>query len=91
MKCSNCGKEIAEDSKFCVYCGTQVTNFTENVEVVQKPKDEISVGLNIISFLIPLIGLISYFSCRKDSPKRAKSVLKYALIGLVISIVLQFL
>ena len=91
MKCSNCGKEIAEDTKFCVYCGTQVANFTENVEVVQKPKDEISVGMNIISLLIPLVGLISYFSCKKDTPKRAKSVLKYALIGLVISIVLQFL
>lgn len=24
MKCSNCGKEIAEDSKFCEHCGTQV-------------------------------------------------------------------
>ena len=24
MKCTNCGKEIANDSKFCEYCGTKV-------------------------------------------------------------------
>lgn len=24
MKCPNCGKEIADDSKFCEYCGTKV-------------------------------------------------------------------
>ena len=23
MKCPTCGKEIAEDSKFCVYCGAE--------------------------------------------------------------------
>lgn len=27
MKCSSCGKEIAEDSKFCEYCGVQVKEY----------------------------------------------------------------
>ena len=26
MYCLNCGKEIQENAKFCVYCGTKVTN-----------------------------------------------------------------
>ena len=25
MKCPTCGKEIAEESKFCVYCGAEIT------------------------------------------------------------------
>ena len=31
MFCSNCGKEIAEDSKFCQYCGKANINNVENL------------------------------------------------------------
>ena len=27
MKCKNCGKEIAEDSVFCEFCGTKVAQY----------------------------------------------------------------
>ena len=30
MRCPNCGKEIAEDSKFCEYCGAKVNNNIPN-------------------------------------------------------------
>ena len=30
MKCPNCGKEIANDSQFCEFCGTQLKKSTKN-------------------------------------------------------------
>ena len=33
MKCSKCGKEIANDSKFCEFCGTQIKHSDNNKPV----------------------------------------------------------
>jgi len=32
MFCKNCGKELPEDSKFCIYCGTKVEAQTEEIK-----------------------------------------------------------
>lgn len=32
MKCSNCGKEIANDSMFCEYCGTKTRNDEQRIK-----------------------------------------------------------
>ena len=34
MKCPNCGKEIANDSQFCEFCGTQLKKSTKNPNTV---------------------------------------------------------
>ena len=48
MKCSNCGKEIAEDSQFCEYCGTK-TNLTAPIEeTVASPNSK----KGLITFLV---------------------------------------
>ena len=57
MKCSNCGKEIAEDSQFCEYCGTK-TNLTAPIEeTVASPKSK----KGLITFLV--IVLFCCFTC----------------------------
>lgn len=33
MKCSECGRELREDSKFCDYCGSLVKNKVVNEEI----------------------------------------------------------
>ncbi|MEJ6776492.1 MAG: hypothetical protein QNK85_04120 [Crocinitomicaceae bacterium] len=48
-----------------------------------------STGLNIISFLIPLVGLIVYLTQKEQFPKKANSAGKSALWGVLISIVLS--
>lgn len=36
------------------------------------PKDELSVGLGILAFIVPLCGLIMYFIWKDETPNRAK-------------------
>lgn len=50
--------------------------------------DKPSAGLNIISFLIPLVGLIIYLTQKGSSPIKAKSAGKWALISVIILFVL---
>ncbi|MCI9111400.1 MAG: DUF456 domain-containing protein [Eubacterium sp.] len=51
--------------------------------------DKKSVGLNIISFFIPLVGLIIYLVQKDTTPVKAKSAGKSALIGFILGIVLS--
>ena len=50
------------------------------------PNDIPSTGLNIISFLIPLVGLIIYLTEKDKAPKKANAAGKAALWGTGISI-----
>lgn len=47
-----------------------------------------STGLNILSFLIPLVGLIIYIIEKDKSPIKAKSAGKSALWGVGVSVIL---
>ena len=47
--------------------------------------------LNIISFLIPIAGLIIYIVDKDNHPNRAKSAGKFAILGLIISFTLSIL
>ena len=55
MKCPNCGKEIADDSKFCEFCGTKL-NLTTSVE----KKEPNWFGIIGGSILL-IVGLIVMF------------------------------
>lgn len=81
MFCSNCGKETAKNSDVCLNCGKLVR---KNNEIEDKP----DVFLNIISFILPLIGVIIYLIIRKDTPIQAKSVINSAKKSIVLVIVI---
>lgn len=53
--------------------------------------DEKSVGLNILGFFFPLVGLIMYCVMKSDRPKRAKSIGKSALGGFITNFVLSII
>lgn len=53
--------------------------------------DDQSMGLNILSFFIPLVGIILYFCNNNKYPKKAKGCLVYAAGGFVTSIIIGFL
>ena len=53
----------------------------------ESQNDSGSVFLGILSFLQPMAGLIAYLAVKCASPKRAKSALIGALVGIVISVI----
>ena len=50
---------------------------------VDNPQDKPSIGLNILAFCMPIIGLILYFAWKNTYPKKANSIGKIALIGAI--------
>ena len=81
MFCKNCGKEIDDQAVICVHCGVATNDEALN------PEDRPSIGLNILSFFIPLIGLILYFTMKKDTPNKAKSIIKWTIVSIMIYVV----
>lgn len=48
------------------------------------------IGWCILSFLIPLVGWILYFSWRRTKPRKASAVCTWAWIGFVLNIIVTF-
>lgn len=48
-----------------------------------------NVGLAILSFFIPIVGIVLYFTQKKEKPKTAKACGKAALACIIISFVLE--
>ncbi|MFC4740903.1 hypothetical protein ACFO3U_12950 [Flavobacterium ponti] len=60
-------------------------------EFEQKPKDELSTGLKVLSFCIPLAGAIIYFTKKEKEPNAAQSACYAALIGMAVGLVFNVL
>ncbi|MDU5596640.1 MAG: hypothetical protein E6040_02915 [Lachnospiraceae bacterium] len=63
----------------------QTNSAYQNLEAdnVDNPQDKPSIGLNILAFCMPIIGLILYFAWKNTYPKKANSIGKIALIGAI--------
>lgn len=66
-------------------------NTSTNNENSSNQNDQPSAGLNILSFLIPLVGLIIYLTERDRSPRKANSAGKAALWGVGVSVILSMI
>ena len=79
VHCRECGEMISESAPTCPKCGA-----TQNVGSAFGRKDlDPNTGLNIVSFLWPVVGLILYCVYNDDSPRRAKACGKWALISTI--------
>ena len=76
--CSKCGKELHDDAIFCTGCGCSVD---PNMMYVRKEADEISVGLCVLAFFIPIFGLIYWAIKRGETPRKANAIGLTALIS----------
>jgi len=83
MFCPNCGKEVSDLAAVCVNCGTTLKN---NTQIAKAGNDEVSVGLCIISFFIPIIGLIIWGTSASTTPKKAKACGISALVPIALYI-----
>lgn len=80
--CSHCGKEIMDAAVVCPGCGCAVPR-TPTID------DEPSTGLNVLSFLIPIVGLVLFILYHEKAPTKAKAIGKWALISVIVGVVAQ--
>lgn len=80
MFCNRCGKQIPDNSKYCPECGA-------NVNAQNGQGDETSFGYALLSFFIPVVGLVLFIIWNKEYPKKAKSCLNGIIAGVVMWVV----
>ena len=85
MFCKTCGANIPEGNGYCPSCGTAVASQTSYS--APNTEDKPNVLMNVLSFFIPLVGIIYYFVKKKEAPIEAKGALKWALISIVLGFV----
>ena len=62
MYCKNCGARIEEDSKYCIYCGTEVKVIEDTFEEVEKEKKPAKVW-KIFAKVSKIIGIVCIATC----------------------------
>ncbi|RZJ48686.1 MAG: hypothetical protein EOO44_20255 [Flavobacterium sp.] len=67
------------------------SNFNEFEKRNDNSQEDLSTGLKVLSFCIPLAGAIIYFVKKNDEPVAAKSACNMALIGFGVGIILQII
>lgn len=99
MYCHNCGHEVDDHAKYCQNCGAPLQpqqndqGFDQNQNYYNQPyrpveEDAPSVGFAILSFLVPIIGLVLFLVWNKEYPLKAKSCLKGFIANCVLELLL---
>lgn len=78
--CQYCGQELMDEAVVCPKCGCPVPNSRP----ISTEKDAPNIGWAILGFFIPIVGLILYLVWKQDTPLKAKSAGKGALIGVIV-------
>lgn len=84
MFCSKCGKEIANEAVVCIHCGCAVNGNAPGTTSEDIPNG----GLNVLGFLIPIVGLIMYCVMHGQTPKKANQIGLFSLVGFIINLFL---
>ena len=82
--CTTCGAVLVDEAVICPKCGCACEN-----KSVAKKNDASSIGFAFLGFFFPIAGLILYLVWKDETPKKAKSAGKGALIGFIVSIVIS--
>lgn len=82
--CSNCGKEIQQETKFCPHCGAnqeirQVTLQSQPTQSVSTPKEK---KLNVFSLIGFIVSIISIFLDFYSIPVGLTALI-FSIIGFV--------
>lgn len=98
--CTNCGTQFAQGVHFCGNCGAPLQGSAQQqyAQADVPPMyasstlvDEPSTALKVISFFMPIVGLVLFLCFRNDQPISAKAYGKMALISYIIGNVLAVL
>jgi len=67
------------------------SKFNEFENKNDKSQEDLSTGLKVLSFCIPLAGAIIYFVKKNEEPVAAKSACNMALIGFAVGVVVRII
>lgn len=68
MFCSECGKEIEDNAKFCKYCGAEIKVTQSHQEIVNDiNKKQPTLGESIIGLVFIVIVIFMFRSCNTSS------------------------
>lgn len=74
-----------DEAVICPSCGCAVTG---KRVVVDTGEDVASAGFNLLGFFVPLAGLILFCTMVNKTPKKAKQIGIFSLVGFVINLIL---
>ena len=83
--CSGCGKELKNEAVICPHCGCIVSP-TLAGRIMRD--DRVSFGLCLLSFLLPLFGIIYWPVRYPDTPRTAAACGITALLSLFLNIII---
>ena len=93
--CTGCGAKVVPINNISKIENNNVEN-NEKIEVndnnviketvSEKIEDKNSIGMNILAFFIPVVGLILFLCWRERFPKKSKNIGICALIGYILRI-----
>jgi hypothetical protein len=81
--CSQCGTANEDNYKYCGSCGK-----ANDTQIINDRPDSF---FNIISFFLPLLGLILYIINYEKYPIKANAIGKFSLIGLCVQFIIGIL
>lgn len=68
-----------------------ITNDSDNDVVNPLPQDKLNLFLGVVSFLFPIVGGVLWVIYRKESPGKAETAAKLALIGFVVGFIISII
>lgn len=86
MFCAKCGKEISDEAVVCTNCGCAV-NGGKTISSAAAGEDIPNGGLNVLGFLIPIVGLIMYCVMHSQTPRKANQIGLFSLIGFIVGLI----
>lgn len=94
--CTGCGVELPDGAAFCPKCGLkneypQMSQSADGIVYAAKQADEANFGFALLSFILPIVGLVLYAVWSDRYPLKAKSCGKGALLGFIGGCLLVFL
>ena len=85
MYCAKCGKEIMDEAVICPGCGCPVAG--KSIQQAGAEEDVANGILNIVGFLLPIVGLILFCVMIGKTPNKAKQIGIFSLVGFLINAV----
>ncbi|RYX86388.1 hypothetical protein EON83_01585 [bacterium] len=91
--CAICAQQNPYSKSVCEGCGARLPWVNANaLPQSNTPASSkhimLNLGIQVVCFLIPIVGIVLYFIYRTSKPKRAISLIQAAALGVAVNLAL---